>query len=596
MMYRYKELLLLLAFACIVVSTPECQAQYQSQTAYSRLIETQQDYNKAVESGDSLEIAEMCYRLGKRYIGLNDFYQATKWLQRALKIRKPMGPSEDLGKVYSIMSECEGYQNNMAGHLEYVKLAIDNLGKSGSRRGMMISYRLLGGIYARTTEDLRQSPLTLSIKPSPDSAIYFFARSLEIARELNLPTDVALIYQSMANSWLVKKDFKRGADYFQKAAMIFDSIHKPAGVREAYLTAASSFLDQQSPAIAKSWIDSASKGSDSLQKSDVVSESFKMHLVRSRYYQQTGDWKRAFLYWEKYSKYVIYQRDAYKKNAVDGLTLLFENEKKELSIQHQKKELALLRKNENYQRRITLGILTACAIFMVAGYFFFHLYRKYRRLSHLNKELVKEQSHRIRNNLQSVADLIELHIFQLSDPASIYVLKESLSRVETISLIHRDLYNTDCQDAIEIHTFIPALVRKIISQLPNGIHVHFEIEDLLLHVDQAIPVCLIINELATNASKHAFNHHAEPELYVSLTLNDSWINLTFKDNGPGFDKGVHRNSFGIRIIELLTKKLKGKQAFKNEAGCTFTLSFPLSRKSKFGKIAKSKELNTGNYV
>lgn len=595
-MYRYKELLLLLAFACIVVSVSESHAQYQSKTAYARLIETQQDYKKAVESGDSLEIAEMCYRLGKRYIGLHDFYQATKWLQRSLKIRKPLGPSEDLGKTYSIMSECEGYQNNMAGHLEYVKLAIENLGQSGSKRGKMISYRLLGGLYARTTKELRQSPLTLSIKPSPDSAIYFFARSLEVARELNLPTDVALLYQSMANSWLVKGDFKRGADYFQKAAMIFDSIQNPAGVSEVYLTAASSFLDQRSPADAKPWIDSAKKWSDSLQKSGVVSESFKLQLELSRYFQQTGDWKSAFYYWKKYSEYVLFQRDAYKKNAVNGLTLVFENEKKELSIQHQKKELALLRKNEHYQRRITLGILTVCVIFMVTGYFFFHLYKKYRRLSHLNKELVKEQSHRIRNNLQSVADLIELQIFQLSDPASIYVLKESLSRVETISLIHRDLYNTDYQDAIEIHTFIPALVRKILYQLPNEVHVNFEIQDFLLHVDQAIPVCLIINELTTNASKHAFNHRADPELHVSLTLNDGLINLTFRDNGPGFDKGAHKNTFGVRIIELLTKKLTGKQAFKNDAGCEFTLSFPLSRKSKFSKIVNSRELNTADYV
>ncbi|MEO6284250.1 MAG: sensor histidine kinase [Dyadobacter sp.] len=595
-MYRLKELLLLLALACIVVSAPDSHAQYQSKTAYSRLIETQQDYKIAVESGDSLEIAEMCYRLGKRYIGLNDFYQATKWLQRSLKIRKPMGPSEDLGKVYSIMSECEGYQNNMAGHLEYVKLAIENLSQSGSKRGMMISYRLSGGIYSRTPEELGQSPLTLFIKPSPDSAIYFFTRSLEIARELDLPTDVALLYQSMASSWLMKGDFKRGADYFQKAAMIFDSIQKPAGACEVYLTAASSFLDQRRPADAKPWIDRAKKWSDSLQKSGVVSQSFKLQLDLSRYFQQTGDYKRAFYYREKYSEYVLFQRDAYKKSAVDGLTLLFENEKKELSIQHQKKELALLRKNENYQQRITLGILTACVIFMVTGYFFFHLYQKYRRLSHLNKELVKEQSHRIRNDLQSVADLIELQIFQLSDPASIYVLKESLSRVETISLIHRDLYNTDYQDAIEIHTFIPALVRKSLHQLPNRIDVNFDIQDFLLHVEQAIPVCLIINELTTNASKHAFNHNADPELHLSLTLNDGWINLTFRDNGPGFDKGAHKNTFGVRIIELLTKKLKGKQAFKNEAGCEFTLSFPLSRKSKLSKIFNSKELNTESYV
>lgn len=89
------------------------------QSPYERLLETQKDYEAAMAKGDSLEVAEMCYRMGKRYSGLKNFTKAQEWFLRALRIREPLGPSEDIGKIYIQIAGFQTYFPNIDKTLYY---------------------------------------------------------------------------------------------------------------------------------------------------------------------------------------------------------------------------------------------------------------------------------------------------------------------------------------------------------------------------------------------------------------------------------------------------------------------------------------------
>ncbi|MGB0175771.1 MAG: sensor histidine kinase, partial [Owenweeksia sp.] len=101
-----------------------------------------------------------------------------------------------------------------------------------------------------------------------------------------------------------------------------------------------------------------------------------------------------------------------------------------------------------------------------------------------------------------------------------------------------------------------------------------------LEVDIAIPLGLIINELITNAFKHAFKDVKEPELSVSLKEDGHTLQLTILDNGPGLPTdGPLKNemSFGMEMIHSLLKQLRGELKTSSEGGSCFEITLPLSR-------------------
>src|SRR6218665_2842025 len=110
-MYRKRYLSFLYILFILLFYSPFLRAQENIQKSkiagaseYARIEEAQKDYEKAMAKGDSLEVADVCYRLGKRYINIGDFYTAEKWLTRSLRILEPLGYSEGVGKVYIFMT------------------------------------------------------------------------------------------------------------------------------------------------------------------------------------------------------------------------------------------------------------------------------------------------------------------------------------------------------------------------------------------------------------------------------------------------------------------------------------------------------------
>ena len=200
--------------------------------------------------------------------------------------------------------------------------------------------------------------------------------------------------------------------------------------------------------------------------------------------------------------------------------------------------------------------------------------------------LLKELHHRVKNNLQVIASLLRLQAKAATDENVTAVLQESQHRVEAIALIHEQLYGWADLRHVQLAQQASLLMANLFSAFgvdrarisgrvaicprPDG-------TPLVLGVDQAIPIGLILNELISNALKHAFPDGRSGALRIEAQNHDGRVELVVIDDGVGVPQDLdvrRRKSLGLEIVEILVRQLQGTWEIKRQTGTTFRLSFP----------------------
>lgn len=191
--------------------------------------------------------------------------------------------------------------------------------------------------------------------------------------------------------------------------------------------------------------------------------------------------------------------------------------------------------------------------------------------------LLKELNHRVKNNLQLVSSLLLKQANSSSDMAAKTALLDTKSRLLSLILLHQRLYGHDNATSIFMPQYLKELSESIlISYTDFGEeNIIYDIDDVWLSVDLAISAGLIANELITNSFKHAFLSVSEPTLCVSFKRSETDFILRVKDNGVGMEESKGGPTFGLELIGLLTKQLKGKleKACHKNDGCCFSITF-----------------------
>ncbi|AFY50757.1 PAS domain S-box [Nostoc sp. PCC 7524] len=195
--------------------------------------------------------------------------------------------------------------------------------------------------------------------------------------------------------------------------------------------------------------------------------------------------------------------------------------------------------------------------------------------------LLKEVHHRVKNNLQIVSGLLQLQSQTLKDPELIKTLRESQNRVESISLIHKNLYTSPNIGQINIAEYIDNLATSILIsyQIESGrISLETHIQAINLNVDQAIACGLIINELISNSLKHAFTREQGGKIMIGLHRVGNNIEMIIQDNGIGLPDDINwnnTNSLGLSLVyDLVTEQLEGTVTIERLQGTLFKIQFP----------------------
>ena len=196
--------------------------------------------------------------------------------------------------------------------------------------------------------------------------------------------------------------------------------------------------------------------------------------------------------------------------------------------------------------------------------------------------LLKEIHHRVKNNLAVVVNLLMLQGARTEDPEAKGILRECQDRVHTMSLIHESLYRSGGEATLALAPFLSRLCDYLYQSHAldrDRVRVEVETDDLYVDLDLATPLGLLLNELLSNALKHAFPGRRHGRVRVELRRGGNqaaW--LLVQDDGVGLREDIDvlaATSLGLKLVRTLARQLDGELQVGRDGGTEFRLTFPL---------------------
>jgi two-component sensor histidine kinase len=275
-----------------------------------------------------------------------------------------------------------------------------------------------------------------------------------------------------------------------------------------------------------------------------------------------------------------------QKEQINNKLLTSENALKtsELSKESSLKA-ALARENElkakelTQQRQIKGGLIAGLSLLLLSGIAIFSMYYKQKNKNAIIQKqasdlevLMKEIHHRVKNNLQVVSSLLDLQSHTISDVQAYEAVKEGKNRVQSMALIHQNLYSEGNIKGIRLKEYVYNLINTLTHSYNisnEHVKITMQLDDLNLDVDTMIPLGLVLNELVSNAFKYAFKSTTTGQLQVQIEEIAEQLYLKVSDNGIGFPVGLdikNGKSFGLKMIRAFAQKLKAKLDIYNNNG------------------------------
>jgi PAS domain S-box-containing protein len=202
--------------------------------------------------------------------------------------------------------------------------------------------------------------------------------------------------------------------------------------------------------------------------------------------------------------------------------------------------------------------------------------------------LLKEVHHRVKNNLQVISSITKLQERREGlDPAVREMLHHSRDRVRSMALIHERLYMNKQFSSIDLADYIEGLAHDLVSSYSIGarVRLRLDLQPVHLGIDQAMPCGLLLNEIISNALKHAFVGDRAGTVGVSLGIDGDTVRIEVVDDGPGlpgsFDE-ERDGGLGMELVQMLTAQLDGSMRRTSRGGLTYLLTFERDNRKPHG--------------
>ena len=207
--------------------------------------------------------------------------------------------------------------------------------------------------------------------------------------------------------------------------------------------------------------------------------------------------------------------------------------------------------------------------------------------------MLGEIHHRVRNNLQVICALLDLQAYSTQDEQASEALRETRVRVGSMALVHEQLYRASNLAQIDFAAYVQTLTFNLFQayqMVPGHVTSKLDVDDAPLEVDKAIPCGFIINELVTNALKHAFplDREGENEIYIAFhrTAEDEY-ELVVRDNGVGLPVDFQfptRETVGMLLIGAYSRELKATVEWQSNGDTTCRVVFSVRKEERAADV------------
>jgi two-component sensor histidine kinase len=181
------------------------------------------------------------------------------------------------------------------------------------------------------------------------------------------------------------------------------------------------------------------------------------------------------------------------------------------------------------------------------------------------RDLLLDTIHdRVRNNLTMVLALLELQLKGEKEKSNDEILKDSYSRIRSLALIHETMVQSQSFEKVNLKSFAIKLSNRLQKSFENSsqqIEVSMNATDIDIHIERAVPLAMILNELMVNAFMHGFTDLPKGVVFVTLDMNDEELLMQVRDNGhplPADFEEITKETLGFKLIRTLVKQLQGE--------------------------------------
>jgi len=199
--------------------------------------------------------------------------------------------------------------------------------------------------------------------------------------------------------------------------------------------------------------------------------------------------------------------------------------------------------------------------------------------------LLKELSHRVKNNLQIVASILYSQSQKINDEKITQIFDDSIQTIKSMGILHEKLHKSQNLDSIDFKDYIQSLISLSQQNIYNQkVHFSFEAQSIIVGIENSIPLGLIVNEVITNSLKYAHpNHKKDLIIKIQISISpDKELKLHISDNGVGINFDKYNKGFGTQLINsLVTYQLKGEINSYNNNGLNYEIKFMDKRTSTF---------------
>jgi two-component sensor histidine kinase len=218
--------------------------------------------------------------------------------------------------------------------------------------------------------------------------------------------------------------------------------------------------------------------------------------------------------------------------------------------------------------------------------YFIEMTAQYINRLHLIKSLeekeflLSEIHHRVKNNMQIMANLMDLKAMMINEQNALSVFYDTRDRLKSLALLHEKLYESQDLGKVKLHTYLKELADNIIFAFSGDKNISFDMiktEPVEVTFDKAITLGMLMNEIIVNSMKHGFHNKNEGHITLGLSQEDDQLILEIEDNGSGFDvtsvsKDTH--TLGLNLISGFIRELNGSYELHSDAGTYYKIRIP----------------------
>ncbi len=529
-------------------------------------------YTNTYESnhiGDSLTRVDALHQRGLVYSDLGEYNKALADIILAQQYFRRI-------KNYDYLFYTQGSLNVLYGQFGLEEKSIEEMKK-------VVAERLALGYTKNLCYDYFALSISYNDIADAENTKKYALLALETAlQEVKTNPDIPLneFLSNVAAMYTDRGELKRAKEYLDLSEK--ELLKRGVNISNDYYhqsTLANYYLKvgrlKASEEIALSLIDEVKKRPQEY-KTDIYQLLYAIYDAKKKH-------QRSLYYFKKYTQLRDSVFSARKANSLSYYQTLYETEKKEKEIASQELDLQSQRNvistQERQQHYFMIGLI-ALAVILIGSFFFIKKIRMEKRKvadSLIEKELLlKEIHHRVKNNLQIVYGLMYKQARISKDHTFKSLMDDAQGRIKSMAMIHQKLYQNNNFSEVDMKGYISELVKDINSSFSTThakVDVTLQMAVTRFHMDVAIPLGLILNELITNIYKHAFND-GTGNAWVSIEKVKDHHLVTVRDNGIGLPEDLNlkkSSSLGMNLILGLCHQIRATFDYKNNNGSEFTI-------------------------